>query len=86
MRNLLLGLAILTLATSCTGSKSGKRKPQLRLLSITETDVTEENGKPLYNIILSDSTGLDYMYMDEINKGLLTGKWEYNKNVHMALD
>jgi hypothetical protein len=37
------------------------------------------DGRPTYNILFEDETGLDGMYPEEIANSLNSGKWEYNE-------
>jgi hypothetical protein len=37
------------------------------------------DGRPTYNILFEDETGLDSMYPEEIANSLNSGKWEYNE-------
>lgn len=37
------------------------------------------DGRPTYNILFEDETGLDSMYPEEIAQSLNSGKWEYNE-------
>ena len=37
------------------------------------------DGRPTYNVVLSDEEGIDSMYPEEIANGLNTGRWSYNE-------
>jgi hypothetical protein len=39
----------------------------------------ENDGRKLYAVLFKDGTALDFMYIEEINHGIKTGKWEYNE-------
>jgi hypothetical protein len=51
-------------------------------ITIVFSDTTDD-GRPMYSILLSDSTGLDSMYPEEIANSLNTGKWQYNEDLRV---
>lgn len=55
-----------------TLSKQSKDVIQIQFVDSVE-------GRPTYNVIFSDSTGLDSMYPEEIAHGLATGVWSYDE-------
>lgn len=44
---------------------------------IIPTDTVDD--RPIYSVLFSDETALDYMYPEEIANGLNSGRWEYNE-------
>ena len=55
-----------------TLSKQSKDVIQIQFVDSVE-------GRPTYNVLFSDSTGLDSMYPEEIAHGLATGSWTYDE-------
>jgi len=84
IKALILGVITLLVLASCT--KHEVKETQAKSLkvypiSITPVDTTM-GGEVVFNVLLSDGTGLDYMYIEEVNCGLATGKWEYNEDLY----
>jgi len=43
--------------------------------------VDSVEGRPTFNVVFEDETGLDSMYPEEIANSLNTGKWNYNEDL-----
>lgn len=84
MKRIITGFVILVALIACTKpvklrtedaptlSKQSKDVIQIQFVDSVE-------GRPTYNVVFSDSTGLDSMYPEEIAHGLATGVWTYDE-------
>lgn len=41
------------------------------------------DGRQTFSVVINDSTGMDYMYAEEIAKALKTGVWEYDEDLRV---
>ena len=75
--SIILSALIILFMGSCSRNISGNT------ICITQND--SANGHPTYTVKLPNGKVIDYMYAEEISKGLSTGKWEYDEDLTLNI-
>lgn len=83
MKQLLILTVLFSLA-SCTTHKVAEHKLVADKDSIIIYPTSNiVDGRQTFSVVINDSTGMDYMYAEEIAKALKTGVWEYDEDLRV---
>lgn len=53
---------------------------------ITIIETGDVDGRPTYSVLFQDGKALDYLYAEEIERGLATNKWGYDEDLKSTND
>lgn len=78
MKKVIVVMCLLFSSCSSNQHLNGIVYPEDEIRIVITKD--EHEGRPLFTVIFSDGSALDYMYAEEIAYSLRTGKWTYNED------